>query len=202
MPEAALTPSQRPLHADPSVAHDALRVAIEQHGVRTHDYCLDELPWRPFIGPRCAIRSCELVYRRPEPRLLLIVLYRRIERTESLRNPFADLIWFLLQATRREFGIRRIMGFIDRDPAMPDGLSNQRLTRFYTRFFNARHTRYDGADWLYRDVDDALLERLAGIRHLATHQPGDGRKQHTSSSSAPQPNLIRNPIDPPSRKQT
>ncbi len=200
MPETALTP-RRASNADPDLAHDALRMAIEQHGVRTHDYCLDELPWRPFIGPCCRIRACELVYRRPEPRLLLIVLYRRIERSESLRNPFADLIWFLLQATRREFGVSRIMGFIDRDPAVPNGLSNQRLTRFYTRFFNAKHTRYDGADWLYRDVDEALLERLARIRHLATHRAGDQRKQHTSSSGIP-PSSMENHIDPPARKQT
>ncbi|NJN47794.1 MAG: hypothetical protein HC808_16460 [Candidatus Competibacteraceae bacterium] len=53
-----------------------------------------------------------MIYSWGKPGDLLLILYRRLEKTVSVRNPFADLIWFLGLATRPEFGVRRVLGYI------------------------------------------------------------------------------------------
>jgi len=107
-----------------------------------------------------------MIYRRPEPGLLLIVLYRRSdEKAGTLGNPFAELIWFLRICTRPVFELSQIMGYISTHGYRHEqGLSEQRLTRFYRHFFDAEWVDYDGSLWLGKSVE-ALRVRLAQIRH-------------------------------------
>lgn len=155
---------ERPQH----MRTDPLRLAVEAHGIETTDQYLFGHPGSEYIGPKFRIQNCEMVYRLAEADLLMIVLFRRLARSPSIRNPFAELLWFILLATEPRFGIRRIMGSIETfEYAHENGLSNERLTRFYERFFAAQTTRYDGSIWLYRDIDDSVRVMLARARHKA-----------------------------------
>jgi len=148
--------------------HDSIRMALEAHGLETKDHYLFDNPNSPYVGPQFCIRTCEMIYSLAEPDLLLIVLYRRFEKSGSIKNPFADLLWFLELATRVEFGLRRVMGYINTfNYGDEGGLSDQRLTAFYQRFFQAERIRYDGNLWLFKDVEP-LRARLAQVRHKAT----------------------------------
>ena len=148
--------------------HDPLRDALRAHGCCVTDHHLSDHPGSMYIGPRFRIRHCEMIYRRPEPDLLLIVLYRRqAEKTGTLGNPFADLVWFLQMCTQPEFELNRIMGYISTyHYRHENGLSNLRLTRFYQRFFDAHSVEYDGNLWLCQSVQ-SLRIRLAQIPHKA-----------------------------------
>ncbi|MEE4378695.1 MAG: hypothetical protein V2J55_14480 [Candidatus Competibacteraceae bacterium] len=151
---------------------DPLRSALEARGLAITDHHLyDDDPTSPYVGPRFRIRNCEMIYSWGMHGDLLLILYRRLEKTVSVRNPFADLIWFLGLATRPEFGVRRVLGYISIfDHHAENGLSRERLIRFYQQFFSAEWIQYDGDRWLYRDIEP-LRARLAQVRHLATQLP-------------------------------
>lgn len=152
---------------------DPLEGALRACGLTVTDHTLSGRPGSLYIGPRFRIRTCEMIYRRPEPGLLLIVLYRRLTaKIGTLGNPFGDLVWFLQLCTRPEFELRRIMGYVStRHYRHENGLSDQRLTRFYQRFFDAEWMQYDGNLWLYKDVE-SLRMRLTRIRHKTVRIPG------------------------------
>lgn len=153
---------------------EPIRGALEACGLRTADSYLFDHPGSEFIGPQFRIRSCEMAYRLPEPGLMLLVLYRRLERRRSIGNPFADLFWFLSLVSQPRFGLHRIMGYIDTlEFADEKGLSEHRLALFYERIFNTGRTKYDGDVWLYRDVDDEFRALLRRVRHKATALPLD-----------------------------
>ena len=155
---------------------EPIRSAVEASGLRTRDHTLFDHPGSQFLGPEFRIATCELAYRRPEPGLLLLILYRRLERTGTMASPFADLLWFLRLVTQPRFGLRRIMGYVDTSEyAHENGLSDARLTLFYQRFFAAQRIRYDGSSWLYRDVDDDLRALLQRVAHKATRLPPTGQ---------------------------
>lgn len=147
---------------------DSLQDALRTQGCLITDHHLSDRPGSMYVGPRFRIRQCEVIYRRPEPGLLLIVLYHRLaEKTGTLGNPFADLVWFLRICTQPEFELSQIMGYICTYGYQHEqGLTDQRLTQFYRRFFNAEWINYDGSLWLYKRVE-SLRTRLAQIRHRA-----------------------------------
>ena len=143
---------------------DPLRDALRAHGCLVTDHHLSDHLGSIYIGPRFRIRQCEMIYRRPEPGLLLIVLYRRLaEKTGTLSNSFADLVWFLRICTQPEFELHQIMGYISTHGYRHEqGLTDQRLARFYHRFFNTEWIDYDGSLWLCKSVE-SLRIRLAQI---------------------------------------
>lgn len=146
--------------------HDPLRDALRTGGCLVTEHFLSDRPGSLYIGPHFRIRRCEMIYRRPEPGLLLIVRYRRLaEKAETLGNPFTELIWFLRVCTRPEFELSKIMGYISTYGYRHEqGLNEQRLIQFYRRFFDAEWVDYDGSLWLGKNVE-ALRLRLAQIRH-------------------------------------
>jgi len=185
--QEAESPAPRSLEPlPPSTAtarEEALCRALSAQGFRIDEYRLASLPGSPCVGSLIRLASSELAFRVAEPDLLLLVYHRRHTRSSSLRNPFADLIAFLLLATRPAFGIGRVMGQIRTEPH-PDGggLSDHRLTRFYERFFRAERTRYDFGEWLYSDIEP-LRRRLAEVRHQAApRQAACGRIQAVRSN--------------------
>ena len=149
---------------------DPIRAALVARGLSVQDHHLFDRtgPGGIYLGPHFRIRSCELIYRLTNADDLLLVLYRRLERTPSLRNPFAELIWFLQLATEPRFRLVRVLGHVSTfSHQHENGLSEERLVRFYQRFFRAGWVRYDGHDWLCRDAR-ALRVRVAQVAHLAT----------------------------------
>ena len=150
--------------------HDPIRAALIGQGLTVHDHYLSDQPDSAglYLGPQFQIRSCELIYRLTDAGDLLLVFYRRVEHTPSLRNPFADLIWFLQLASQPRFGLKRVLGYISTfGHRHENGLSEERLVRFYQRFFQADWVTYDQHDWLCQDIQ-ALRTRLGQIAHLAT----------------------------------
>ena len=145
---------------------DPLRDALRAQGCLVTDHYLSDHPGSIYIGPRFRIRHCEMIYHRPEPGLLLIVLYRRLaEKTRTLGNPFAELVWFLKICTQPEFELSRVMGYISTYRYRSDrGLTDERLAQFYRRFFDAEWIDYDGSLWLCKSVESLRL-RFAQIRH-------------------------------------
>ena len=177
-----------PLPASTATAREeALCRALSAHDFLIEQYRLASLPGCPCVGSLIRLGSSELAFRVAEPDLLLLVYYRRLARSRSLRNPFADLIAFLALAIQPVFGIGRVMGRISTEPH-PDGggLSDHRLTRFYERFFHAERTWYDYGEWLYSDIEP-LRRRLAQVRHQAAPRPAaPGRIQGVRSSDRSQ----------------
>lgn len=154
---------------------DPLQDALRAHGCVIADHYLFDRPGSLYIGPRFRIRDCELIYRRPEPGLLLIVLYRRLaEKTGTLGNPFTDLVWFLRLCTRPEFDLNHIMGYVSTYGYRHErGLSDQRLVQFYHRFFDAEWADYDGNRWLCKSVE-SLKIRLEQLRSKDAQWPESG----------------------------
>jgi len=151
----------------PEPPQTALCRALAGRGVRLEVYRLADVPGSPAVGHTARLRTCELAFRLEDSGQLLLIYFRRLERSRSLRNPFADLVGFLLLATRPEFGVGRVMGQIHTEPHPDgDGLSDGRLTRFYERFFRTRRTHYDHGEWLYSDIEP-LRRRLAEVSHQA-----------------------------------
>ena len=139
-------------------------------GLGVSDYTIPGLPGDNYVGPLLRMRTCELVYTISPESDLLLVLYRRFNRTLSLRNPFADLIWFLQLACQEQYGIRRVLGLVNTEPTEDGaGLSDERLARFYARFFRTTPLRYDHNDWLQQDAGP-LRERLGEVRRFASRQ--------------------------------
>ncbi|MCP3880304.1 MAG: hypothetical protein GY701_18220 [Sulfitobacter sp.] len=148
---------------------DPIREALIDRGLDVQDHHLSRRldGGGMYLGPQFRIRSCELVYRLTDADELLLVLYRRLESSGSLRNPFADLIWFLQLATQPRFGLARVLGYVSNfSYRHENGLSEERLVRFYQRFFRADWVEYDGGDWLCQDAT-TLRARLAQVAHLA-----------------------------------
>jgi type III secretion system regulator LcrR len=148
---------------------DPIRAALIEHGLRIEDHYLEnQHGGGMYLGPHFRIRSCEMIYSLEEPGDLLIVLYRGLQQPVSIKNPFADLIWFLQLATQPQYGVQRVLGYISTfSYRHENGLSEERLVRFYQRFFRADWIEYDHSEWLYRDCK-SLRTRLARVQHLAT----------------------------------
>ena len=149
---------------------DPIRAALLEQGLTVNNHYLSGSAGNGdmYLGPHFRIRSCELIYRLTDANDLLLVLYRRLEQSSSLRNPFADLIWFLQLATQAQYGLARVLGYISTfSHRHENGLSEARLVRFYQRFFRADWVVYDGHDWLCQDAQ-ILRKRLAQVAHLAT----------------------------------
>ena len=152
-----------------SAKDDPIRAALIEQGLAVDDHYLSESEdGGIYLGPHFRIRNCELIYRLTDADDLLLVLYRRLQQTHSLRNPFADLIWFLQLATEPRFGLARVLGYISTlSYRHENGLTEERLVRFYQRFFQADWIKYDSHDWLCQEVP-TLRKRLVQVSHLAT----------------------------------
>lgn len=172
--------------------NDPIRAALMDQGMIVRDHYLsDQLGGGLYLGPHFPIRRCELIYRLTDANDLLLVLYRRLERTISLRNPFADLIWFLQLATQPRFGLVRVLGHVSTLSHQHDqGLSEERLVRFYQRFFHADWVKYDSHDWLCQTVP-TLRARLARLARRATPiaTPATSACLTERNRSAPTPTL-------------
>ncbi|CAK0770664.1 conserved hypothetical protein [Gammaproteobacteria bacterium] len=149
---------------------DPLADALQAMGIDLADHCLFDHPeW--VLGPRFRLKTCELAYRRPQPDTLLVLRYRRLDVHRGLVNPFADLLWFLELATRSEFAIRHVMGYVStwlfRQDGGPD---DDRLAAFYLRYFRGHTRRYDGHLWLHQEAS-LLRERVLAIRGPARAAP-------------------------------
>lgn len=172
---------------------DPIRAALIDRNITVRDHYLADLPGGGmYLGPHFPICHCELIYRLTDAQDLLLVLYRRLERTSSLRNPFADLIWFLQLATQPRFGLTRVLGHISTLSYRHDqGLSEERLVRFYQGFFHADWVKYDGHDWLCKGTS-ALRARLAQVAHRATPMamPASSVPRTEQRFSSPPPNAI------------
>lgn len=143
---------------------DPLQDALRACGLAVTDHTLSGHAGSLYIGPRFRIHHCEIIYRRPESGLLLVVLYRRLaDRTRTLANPFADLLWFLRLCTRPEFDLCRILCCVSTDRYRDqNGLTDARMARFCRHVLGASWIQYDGHPWLYRDVEPlrAQLKRM------------------------------------------
>ncbi len=107
---------------------------------------------RIFVGYRFIIRCCEMIYRLKNPETVIIVLYRRIDGTKGTA-PFRDLIWFLDLIFHGGFGIQRAMGLVDTYRYRHDqGISSERLMRFYRDCMGGQLMEHDGSLWVYQDV--------------------------------------------------
>lgn len=134
---------------------DLLLDLLHSRGYHTTNYTLSEHDRSFYIGPRVVIGNSEIIYRLPEPGLLLVVLYRRLSnKNKSLTNCFSDLLWFLQCCTEPEVRLERVMCFISTYRyRYENGLTDERMIQFCCRFLGAKWIEYDGAQWLYQDVE-------------------------------------------------
>ncbi|MTW22481.1 hypothetical protein [Allochromatium palmeri] len=170
---------------------DALRAM--GHAVTAHR--LSNRPDSLYIGPRVRMREAEIIYRRPEPGLLLIVLYRRLgERRVTLANPFAELFGFLSLCVEPRFGLRRVLCRISTSPYRDQGgLDDARMVRLCDHLLGAEWVEYDQHPWLAQEAAAlrARLERLrpargTGDRPPNIHQcPGPVRRKHPHTFPGP-----------------
>lgn len=145
-------------------ALDPLADALRAMDLPVAAHHLSDRPGSLYIGPRVRVQDAEIIYRRPEPGLLLIVLYRRLgERRATLANPFADLFWFLRLCVEPRFGLRRILCCISTNAYRDQGgLGDERMVRLCRHLLGADWIQYDAHPWLYQDVEPLRirLERL------------------------------------------
>ncbi|EXJ15650.1 hypothetical protein [Imhoffiella purpurea] len=175
----------------PGLPTDPLADVLRDMHLPVADHHLDDRPGSMYIGPRVRLRDAEIVYRRPEPGLLLIVLYRRLgERRASLANPFADLFWFLRLCVEPRFGLSRVLCHVSTGPYRDrGGLDDARMVRLCRHLLGAEWIDYDRHPWLCQDVGrlrarlERLRQRFDSVAGALAH-PSPERDRHPIRRSA------------------
>ena len=116
-----------------------------------------------FLGLKFIRGISEIVFRFIQEDVILVVLFKRIKKDCGLRSSFLDFAWFLDMVAKKESGLNRIIGKVQRLKKGGHGdISTERMVMFYIRHLNGsicqvKGEPLDGFDkpkgiWVYLDM--------------------------------------------------